>query len=321
MPRFVSPHYATLAAHAWTIGPNLRHRVLGRTAPSSEAWSTTLQDPDVGPVVLRGALRRERDSRVCVLVVHGLGGAIDRHYCIEAAHAAHAAGVSCLRIGLRGADRRGEDFYHAGLIADVAAALASPALADVEQLYVLGYSLGGHVTLRYALEPSDRRVRAIAAVCAPLDLELGAQLIDQPRSVLYRNHVLSGLNEIYAAVAQRRAVPTPVAQLKRARRIRDWDSLAVVRRYGFGTAENYYASMSVGPRLHELSVPSLLVQSQHDPMVPPWTYERHLQRTLPQLEVHSLASGGHVAFPHVRFGSALHAAPIAEHILSWLLQH
>ena len=312
--------YAALAAHAWTIAPNLRHRMSRRAAPSADNWSTVLHDPDVGDVTLRGALRREPNSMSCLLVVHGLGGAIDRHYCVEAAHAAHVLGLNCLRIGLRGADRRGEDFYHAGLVADIAAALASPELAHMQQLYVLGYSLGGHVTLRYALEPSDARVRATAAVCAPLDLELGAQLIDQARSVIYRSHVLSGLNEIYGAVAARRPVPTPMERVKRARRIRDWDSLTVVPRYGFGSVENYYASMSVGPHLHELRVPSLLVQSKHDPMVPIWTYERHLQRPLPMLEYHSLARGGHVAFPAVQWGSSGRTAPLAEHIVRWLMR-
>jgi predicted alpha/beta-fold hydrolase len=297
-------------------------RVLQRAAPIAEPWSTSLEDPDVGTIGIRGELRREPASKRCLIVVHGLGGTIDRHYCIEAAAAAQRAGISCLRIGLRGADRCGEDFYHAGLVADVAAALASPALAEFEALYVLGYSLGGHVTLRYALEPTDARVRAVAAVCAPLDLELGAQLIDQARSVVYRKHVLDGLNEIYGAVSLRRAVPTALERVKRASRMREWDGLTVVPRYGFGSVENYYATMSVGPRLHQLRVRSLLVQSAHDPMVPPWTYEPHLQRALPMLEVRRLAAGGHVAFPHVSLDPATQPGPLADQILHWLFaQH
>lgn len=321
MPHSAPNLYASIAAHAWTIAPNLLQRALKRAAPPAQAWSTTLDDAQAGTISIHGELRREADHKRCLLVVHGLGGSIDRHYCIEAAHAAQRAGISCLRIGLRGADRRGEDFYHAGLVADVAAALASPALATVEQLYVLGYSLGGHVTLRYALGPTDSRVRAVAAVCAPLDLDLGAQLIDQTKSTIYRQHVLDGLNEIYDAVALRRSVPTPIERVKRARSMREWDSLTVVPRYGFGSVANYYASMSAGPRLHELCVPSLLVQSTVDPMVPPWTYERHLQKPLPMLEVKRLNSGGHVAFPHVSLDTTMPPASLADQILRWFAQH
>jgi predicted alpha/beta-fold hydrolase len=309
--------FGSVAAHAWTIAPNLVQRALQRAAPAAERWSTTLEDPQAGTISIQGELRREPGNERCVVIVHGLGGSIDRHYCIEAAAAAQRAGISCLRIGLRGADRQGEDFYHAGLVADIAAALASPALVDFAQLYVVGYSLGGHVTLRYALGPTDSRLRAVAAVCAPLDLELGAQLIDQTRSTIYRQHVLDGLNEIYGAVALRRPVPTPMERVLRARRMREWDSLTVVPRYGFGSVENYYASMSAGPRLHELCVPSLLVQSTYDPMVPPWTYERHLQKALPMLEVQRIGSGGHVAFPHVSLDTDGPPAPLADQILRW----
>jgi uncharacterized protein len=315
-----------LSAHAWTIGPNLVQRVLQRSAPAAEPWSTSLEDPQIGRLALRGELRHEANSSACVVVVHGLGGSIDRHYCIAAARAAQRAGISCLRFGLRGADRSGDDFYHAGLTADVEAAVASPALQRFARLYVLGYSLGGHVTLRYALGQLDARVVAVAAVCAPLDLDLGAQQIDRPRSYIYRKHVLAGLNEIYGAVARQHAVPTPAARVLQAHSMREWDSLTVVPRFGLGTVSNYYASMSVGPRLHELRVPSLLVQSSRDPMVPPWTYERHLQRALPQLEVQRVDSGGHVAFPRLHLPGlarssngpeATRPMPLADQILSW----
>ena len=274
-------------------------------------------------MTLRGELRRESGSagRHCVVVVHGLGGSIDRHYCIGAALAAQRAGFSCLRFGLRGADRQGEDFYHAGLIADLEAAIASPALAAFERLYVVGYSLGGHVTLRYAIHQVDARVRAVAAVCAPLDLELSALHIDGASSYLYRRHVLQGLNEIYGAVASRGGAPTPLAQVARAQRIRDWDSLTVVPRYGFGSVAAYYASMSVGPRLPELTLPSLLVQSSVDPMVPPWTYERHLQNASPLLHVLRVRTGGHVAFPRVRWSSDPQKTRLEDHVMTWFATH
>ncbi len=302
----------SVAGHFWTIVPSQLHRVAPRAAPPARPWSALLHDPTAGPVTLRGALRAREGADSCLVVVHGLGGSIEAHYCIEAARAAEQAGLACLRLGLRGADRQGDDFYHAGLTADLEAAVASEALAGFARIFVLGYSLGGHVTLRFALQPGDVRVRAVAAVCAPLDLELSAQAIDRPGALLYRQHVLSGLKQIYAAVAGKRAVPTPLPRVQRARTIREWDSLTVVPRFGFGTVARYYEQMSAGPRLGALRVPALLAQSLHDPMVPPWTYEPHLQAPAPKLEVRRLAAGGHVGFPaRVR---------LEAQVLHWLRQ-
>jgi predicted alpha/beta-fold hydrolase len=272
-------------------------------------------------VTLRGALQRGKGAgeRTCLIVVHGLGGSIERPYCILAALAAHRAGVSCLRLGLRGADRQGQDFYHGGLTRDIEAAVASAALAEFERIYVLGYSLGGHVTLRYATgQRLDPRVRAVAAVCAPLDLQLSAQHIDAPGSYLYRRHVLAGLNEIYRAVSEHKPVPTPLAHALRAQALRTWDSLTIVPRFGFANVGEYYGEMSVGPRLAELKLPSMLVQSTLDPMVPPWTYEPHLTGSLPKLELRRLRSGGHVAFPPVSFEKGRPKALLEDALLSWL---
>lgn len=317
--RFIS----SLSGHFWTIAPALRHRARPATAPVAVPWSVDLADPEVGTVRLRGLFRDAPGSDAAVVVVHGLGGTTATHYCSSAARAADAIGVACLRLALRGADREGDDFYHAGLIADVHAALASPELARFSRLYVLGYSLGGHVSLRYALDGAgarEPRVRAVAAVCAPLDLELAARHIDSPGASLYRHHVLTGLKEMYAAVARRRPVPTPLSRVRSVRSIREWDELTVVPRFGFASAESYYSQMSVGPELHRLGVPALLIEYLDDPMVPPWTYSAHLGKTRPFLEARSLPRGGHVGYPARTHLGEQGPAGVESQVLTWLLR-
>jgi uncharacterized protein len=314
----------SFAGHAWTIVPAVAHRLAPRHAPAAAAWTTTLQDPRSGRITLHGKLRELPGADRCLVVVHGLGGASDAHYCVQAAHAAERAGISCLRLNLRGSGGDGQDFYHGGLTADVSAAAQSLALVRYERLYVLGYSLGGHIALRFGLGEAlgESRVRAIAAICAPLDLDLSARAIDRTRSLVYRYHVLAGLKRSYAEVARRCPVPTAAPLVEAARTLRQWDSLTVVPRYGFGSVDDYYASMSVGPHLSQLAVPTLLVQADRDPMVPPWTYEHHLQRSHPRLVVHRLKQGGHVGFP-ARFALAAEdpAARLEEHVLRWLMKH
>jgi len=249
-------------------------------------------------------MRQRDDSDAVVVVVHGLGGAIESHYCVRAAQAIDDAGWSSLRLALRGADRSGEDFYHAGLVADLEAAFASPELARYRRLFVLGYSLGGHVSLHAAVRRSDPRLAGVAAVCAPLDLDKSATAIDRPALWVYRHHVLSGLKEIYAAVAAKRSVPTPLPRILRVKTLREWDTLTVVPRYGFASVDDYYTRMSIGPRLSALTCPTLLLPSRHDPMVPPWAFESHLRDIPEALTVRWIDDGGHVGFPeHVALES------------------
>jgi|CXWL01.1.fsa_nt_gi predicted alpha/beta-fold hydrolase len=288
-----------LSGHLWTVGVRALRGVGLPALPPSVPWSTTLDDPDVGPVRLSGQLHRFRPEAggTLAVVLHGLGGTADSGYVHAAAVAAADSGLAALlRLAVRGADRSGEDFFHAGLTADVHAALADPALAGYDRVVVLGYSLGGHLALRYATEPGDPRLSAVAAVSAPLDLALAAAAIDAPGMGLYRRYLLTHLFDIYDAVAARRAVPTPPAVVRRTRGIRAFDELTVAPRFGFADAGDYYARASVGPRLAELRVPALLVASPDDPMVPASTYRHLVEPAPPRLTVRWVR-GGHVAFP------------------------
>src|SRR4051812_17299522 len=188
----------SVSGHLWTITPRLRHRLRPPRIPASRPWATVIDDPVAGPVRVTGRLSEVPGSGELLLLVHGLGGDTGSHYLSGGLAAAEAAGISTLRINLRGADRQGTDFYHAGLTDDLHAALASPELGAYRRLYVLGYSLGGHVALRLGTEAGDPRLAAVAAIGAPIDLALSQREIDAPPAWLYRPYLLWGVSDIYA---------------------------------------------------------------------------------------------------------------------------
>nr|WP_240807352.1 alpha/beta fold hydrolase [Polyangium spumosum] len=259
-------------------------------------------------------------SETLLVVVHGLGGDVRSHYVLTAASAAEAAGLASLRLNLRGSDRTGEDIYHAAITQDLHAALASAELARYARVLLLGYSLGGHIVLRAATEKGlDARVRAVAAVCPPLDLSVGARAIDEPGRLVYRRHVLAAIKEIYAEVAARKPVPLPIAEARRIATIRDWDEHIVAPRFGFRGADHYYGESSVAPRLTGIEVPSLVVAAEHDPMVPADTLRPVLSGARPPLEVRWIDRGGHVGFPaRVDLGFP-GPGGLEDQVVAWLL--
>ncbi len=303
-----------LRPHLWTLSPRIAHAVRPQRAPEARPWETVVDDPQVGPVRLTGLLR-ERSTDELLILVHGLGGSTDSHYMVRGAEAADGAGLSCLRLNLRGADRLGEDYYHAGLTADVHAALAS--LPGYRKVYVLGYSLGGHVTLRLATEDLDPRVAAVAAVCAPLDLALAEVEIDAPGFGLYRWYLIRSLSDIYRAVAARRPVPYPVERLGEIRLIREWDDRIVAPRHGFNGAADYYARASVAPRLPDLRIPALLLNSECDPMVPARAVRPGLEKASPKLKV-AWVRAGHVAFPRGLDAGLSEGIGMDAQVIGWL---
>lgn len=282
----------TAHGHWWTITADL----VGRLRPTQlvdAPWSMTLLDPEGGEsprgaVRIAGWLGGPSDGELFVLV-HGLGGDADRPYLRHHTSTLQARGFATLRVSMRGAGNSDPDFYHGGLGSDIAAVLGDPALARYPRVWVMGFSLGGHIATRLALLPNlDPRLAGIISVCAPLDLGRNADLLDVPSGFVYRRFVLGNLGRSYQRVHGRE---------RRFHWIRDWDAATVVPRYGFENVDHYYSSQSAGPRLREAGVPILFIATQADPMVPAETLEPHLRRAGSAVDVRWLRRGGHVGFP------------------------
>lgn len=310
---------STAWGHYWTVGPWLAHRLSPTKTPPEADFCATLRDPRVGPVRITGRIRHTPSSDFALIVIHGLGGETGSHYMALAGNAAERAGVACLRLNLRGADRSGDDYYHAGLTADLRAAIGSPELARYARIGVLGYSLGGHLALRYAAEGAHERVSAVAAICPPLDLDKGAAAIDRPDKWPYRIQLLWALHEVYAACAGRRESRVSAAEARQIGTVREWDRRIVAPRFGFDSAEHYYAEVSVGPRLGDIEVRTLLVEAEADPMIPAGTLRLSIARASSAVDVRWIARGGHVGFPGTLDLGAAAPLGLEAQVIGWML--
>ncbi len=310
----------TLHGHLWTLGRYLTSLKEPDVSGQLERWRHERVDARGHSVTLSGALRHANTSELLV-VLHGLGGSVSSRYMPRAFRAASLAGVACLLLNARGSGDSAAGVAHAGLSEDLAAAVASPELARYQNLYILGYSMGGHVALHYACREPDPRVRGIVAACSPLDLEASMRAFDRPTFSLYRKNVLGGLTQSYARWAQTGRVPAPLARVRKIRKILEWDQLVVAPAFGFADAWDYYRKASVAQLLGALRVPVLYVGARRDPMVPFHTVATALEVPRSHLQVHWSATGGHLALPEdlsLGFESAL---GFETQGLAWLRQH
>lgn len=280
--------------HFWTIAPHIVDSVFSPQS-AGEVWATSLVDQRYSTITLTGFIDEVEGANSIVIIVHGMCSTAEVSYVVKAGHDARRAGLSSLRLNLRGADRCGQDIYHAGLTCDIEAAVASPEVQKYDNVYVLGFSLGGHVTMRYAMAPGPK-VRRIASLCAPLDLSASCQHIDRLRQRVYRRHLLTGLKECARANESHREVELSHVGIESIAKMREWDTRVVAPRFGFRNAEHYYREMSMGPRLAEMRVPALLIFAEKDPMVAAQHIRPSLQGINDDTEVRWLA-GGHVCFP------------------------
>ena len=283
------------SGHWWTIRGRLE-RQLAR--PAHRDWSTSVEDPKLGQVRIRGHYFPVVNTDTLVICVHGLGGSVDSPYLSRAIAAVKERRWSALLLGRRGSEGDGEDCYHAGHTADFAAAMNSPTFARYKRIFFLGYSLGGHSTLWLAHIPTDPRLQAIAAICAPVHLESSQKRIDQPSLWIYRRFILRGLLDQARVAARRGRLHLEPDQLAGIRTFFQFDDRVVAPRHGFLDAADYYAKASATNILDDLAIPTLLVEAEPDPVVNKADIAPFLPSTgTKNLTVCWLPRGGHAFFP------------------------
>jgi predicted alpha/beta-fold hydrolase len=252
-------------------------------------------------------------ERTAVVLVHGVGGSADSTYVQRAALALYAAGFHVVRLNLRGAGPSIPDvtaLYHAGLVEDPAVALAEVAKHErVRDVALLGFSLGGNVTLKLAASwrgAPPAYVRAVATISAPLDLVETQRALERVRALPYRAYVLRALARQgwdFAKAHPSRA-NYEATQLLRLRTIRAYDDLVIAPMHGFCDAHDYYVNASCGPGLADIGSPALIVHAADDPMVPEDSVRPWIRAASSSVRVAWSERGGHVGwFADVSEGS------------------
>ena len=307
------------AGHLWTVLPTLRDLVLRPRLAAMVPVEVPIVDDRFGATSLSCSMARPLAAQDCVILVHGLGGHRHSAYVQRAARTLFAAGFATLAVDLRGADRRGGGFYHVAQSEDLAAVCASAVLRPFRRLFVLGFSMGGHVAIHFAARPTDARLAGVAAFGTPLDLHAAQRHLDQPAQALYRRFVLHGLKSIYAAVAARHEVPSPLRAVRACRTFHEWDRLAIAPRYGYASPAAFYAANSAASVLPQLRVDTVLVAVEQDPIVPPALVLPYTGcAPVGRLHVCCLPRGGHLHVPDGQgLGLGVSARSLVGQLAAW----
>jgi predicted alpha/beta-fold hydrolase len=201
--------------------------------------------------------------------------------------------------GCGGADELAQTSYHAGQTSDLLAFLQERRRATSLPVFVIGFSLGGNVTLKLAGELAEGGRDLISGVCAvstPIDLAACAAALAEPRNFLYQGRFLSRLKDRIRRKNRQAPDVYTLEHLPKIRTIEDFDDHYTARLFGFGTAANYFRTQSSNQFLERIRVPALLVQAKDDPLVPFPVFEHPAFASNPCLTLLAVEHGGHLGF-------------------------
>jgi predicted alpha/beta-fold hydrolase len=320
MNHFRAPRWLP-GGHAQTIWPALFSRRFDGARPvfRRERWATP--DADFVDVDWRG------DDRAVPLLVlfHGLEGSSSSHYAqafaAETARRGWRFAVPHFR-GCSGEINHAPRAYHSGDFEEVGWMLERFRSAHDGVVLAVGVSLGGNALLRYAEEAgasAAARVRAIAAVSAPLDLAAGARAIGRGfgRQVYTRMFMRTMKKKAFVKLGQHPGLFDARA-LRAARDLRDFDEVFTGPLHGFAGADDYYARASAKPHLARIRIPALVLNARNDPFLPAVALPS-AGAGGPWVTLWQPAHGGHVGFAGGRWPGHLRALP--ESVADWLSAH
>ncbi len=238
------------------------------------------------------------DAPLAVLC-HGLEGSAEAGYMRAMARALNGAGCNALAWSYRGCGRLPNLLprsYHSGATEDLAAVVEHALQSGTSALFLVGFSLGGNLILKYLGEQVPPvRLRAAVAISAPVDLASSADALDlRGGNALYRLRFMRSLNHKAAAKARRFPEQVPQRDWAALRTVRAFDEAFTAPLHGFADAEDYYARCSARPLLENVGVPALLLNALDDPLLAPPSFPE--MRHHPHLCIETPAHGGHVAF-------------------------
>src|SRR6266404_3939065 len=287
--------------HLQTLWPSLLRRV-SLVAYRRERIAT----PDRDFIDLDWA--KNGSQRLAVLA-HGLEGDSKRHYMLGMVNALVKRGWDAVAWNARGCSgepNRVLRFTHSGATEDLQTVISHVLSAyDYSTIALIGFSLGGNLTLKYLGEQGqelDSRLKAAVAFSVPCDLRSSSIRLAKPWNWIYMQRFLSTLHGKIRAMMKVMPGKIDDRGYGQLLNFKDFDDRYTAPIHGFKDAEDYWRKCSCKPFLRNVRVPALLVNARNDPFLAEECYPIEEAKTNGYLHLEIPATGGHVGFSSFNSG-------------------
>lgn len=269
---------------------------------------------------------QDRGPRRLVLISHGLEGNSNRAYVRGMARAFARRGWDVCAWNYRGCSgepNRRFYSYHSGATEDLEVVIRHILAKNIYDVVgLVGFSLGGNLTLKYLGERGDQVDERIAfgtAFSVPCDLTSSSEKMARPENYMYMKRFFRSLAEKARLKEEMYPGRIDPALVLKMRTFREFDEYYTAPAHGFSSAADYWKRASSKPFLGGIRTLALLVNSYDDPFLTAECFPQETAEANPRFHLLSPRCGGHVGFMAINregeFWSETVAIEFAEQIL------
>lgn len=281
--------------HLETIYPAIFRKVTGITTPTKEK----LQTPDKD--FLEIDFYQNNNNRLLILQ-HGLEGDSTRPYMLGMVRAFLHERYDVCTWNFRGC---GEElniqpyFYHSGATDDLAV-VVDHFKDQYDDITLIGFSLGGNLTLKYLGETTrPSQIKRAVVFSVPLDLSGGSDTLSSSNCYVYERRFLTMLSDKIRRKAEIMPDKLDASLLSKVKTVRDFDDYYTGPLHGYKDAEDYYQQCSSMYFLEGIKVPTLIVNALNDPFLSKESLDHGLATHLKNVSFETTTTGGHVGFTRI----------------------
>ncbi len=304
--------------HMQTVIPAGLRRV--RNAP--ELTRERITTPDEDFLDLDWA---RKDNDHLVILSHGLEGNSTRPYMLGMIKAFYDSGYDVLAWNFRGCSgeiNKAPRLYHSGATDDLAVVVEHATAKGYHSILLIGFSLGGNVTLKYLGEettPNFDAVKGGIVFSVPLDLRACSVQINRRENYIYSARFTRSLKQKVLSKATQYPELLDTSKLPQMKTVYDYDEHYTAPFHGFENALDYYEKCSSKYFLSGIKVPTLVVNAANDPFLAGDCFNPDLFEDLPEVYFELPQEGGHCGFASYSnggmFWSEIRALEFASEIL------
>ena len=238
-----------------------------------------------------------------VILSHGLEGNTDRAYIKGMAKAFYDNDWAVLAWNQRSCSEETNRLlcsYHSGFTVDLAEVIDHALETnDYDEVALVGFSLGGNLTLKYLGEQGAgiaSQITRSVVFSVPLDLASCAKQLHQWYNWVYSRRFLKSLKQKVKVKMSQFPGALEANLLKQIKTLNDFDELFTAPVNGFENAQDYYTQSSARYFLDKIAIPTLIVNAQNDTFLAPPCYPRKQVAQLDNVFLETPAQGGHCGF-------------------------
>ena len=238
-----------------------------------------------------------------VILSHGLEGSSTSPYLVGMVRHLTGRGFDCLAWHYRscsGEMNRQQRFYHVGETGDLDLVIQYALGKGYKTIYLMGFSAGGNVTLKYLGEKGTNVnpvIKKAVVFSVPMDLMGSSRRLERWDSLVYNYRFNRTLKRKVLSKAATMPGIFPTGAVQKVRNVREFDNTFTAPMNGFRDAADYYTRSSSLQYIPDITIPTLIVSAKNDPFLSATCFPESLARELPNVWMEFPEQGGHCGFP------------------------